>query len=83
MSMLTTLLLTDAINKGGPGSGPQSGKGLAPFGNHVGKRVTVNSPGHPMHGKTGNIIRQMGNESAVDFRGDSASWIKTEHLHQA
>ena len=80
--MLTTMLLADALEKGGPGSGPQGGKGLSPFGNHTGKRVQVNQPGHPQHGQTGTVIRQIGNESAVDFKGDSASWIKSENLHE-
>lgn len=71
----------EQLEKGGPGSGPHAGGGhLAPFGNHVNRKVEVDKPGHAMHGQTGTIIRQLGNESAVDFKGDNAEWIPTEHL---
>lgn len=79
--MLAQLLLLDSIAKGGPGSGPHGGgQHLAPFNDHNNKRVMVDQPGHAMHGKIGTVVRNMGNESAVDFKGPSVEWIKTEHL---
>ena len=81
--MLSTMLLADAVNKGGPGSGPQGGRSLSPFKDHSGKRVTINNPGSSVHGVTGRIIRQIGNESAIDTGGDQTIWAKTEHLREA
>jgi hypothetical protein len=80
--MLSTMLLADAVNKGGPGSGPHSEQGLSTLQNHTGKRVQINQPGSEHHGKVGTILRQAGNESGVDIKGAGTVWTKTENLRE-
>jgi cation transport regulator ChaB len=70
----------DDIDKGGPGSGPQGGGHTGVLTSAVGSKVTVNKPSSPHHGEEGTVLRQVGHDHAVDFKGGSVEWLHSGEL---
>jgi len=50
------------------------------YGHPAGSTVKINEPGHPNHGKVGQVVRQMGHEHGVDVKSGSLSWHRTDKL---
>jgi hypothetical protein len=48
-----------------------------------GMNVTVNSPGHEHHGKTGTIVRQQGHSHYVDLGHRKNEWFNSNQLNTA